>query len=160
MNTFTVALFGHREMGDPFRTEANLEAAVQQLLETKEYVEFLVGREGDFDLLAASVIRRVKRGQPSDNCCLTLVMPYLKADYLDNQDSYDVYYDEIDFSEAAVNAHFKAAIGIRNREMVDRADLVLCSIEREKGGAWTAVQYAKKTEKKVCNVFQGEMPGV
>lgn len=158
MNIYTVALFGHREIGDPFRTERNLIQAVEQLIETKEYVEFLVGREGDFDLLAASVVRRVKERLDFGHTCLTLVMPYIRADYLDNKSSYDVYYDEIDFSAEAADAHFKAAIGIRNREMVDRADLVLCSIEREKGGAWTAVHYAQKQGRKVCNVFKGEMP--
>lgn len=153
MNIFTVALFGHREMGDPFRTEENLTEAVEQLLETKEYVEFLVGREGDFDILAAAVIRRVKDKQICGNCCLTLVMPYLRADYLNNKDDYERYYDEIDFSEAAADAHFKAAIGIRNREMADRADLILCSIERKNGGAWTAVRYAQQKGKKVHNVL-------
>lgn len=31
---------------------------------------------------------------------------------------------------------------IRNREMVDRADLVICYIEHKEGGAYKTVQYA------------------
>ena len=54
---------------------------------------------------------------------------------------------------AASKAPPKAAIQIRNREMVDRADLVLCAIERQSGGAWQTVQYAMKQEKPVINLF-------
>ena len=58
----------------------------------------------------------------------------------------------MEISYAASKAHPKAAIQIRNREMVDRADLVLCCIEREKGGAWQTVQYAIKQDKTVINL--------
>ena len=40
--------------------------------------------------------------------------------------------------------------------MVDRADLILCCIEREKGGAWQTVQYAIKQEKTVINLADNE----
>ena len=46
---------------------------------------------------------------------------------------------------------FKSAIQIRNREMVDRADLIICYIEHEKGGAWQTVDYAIKQGKAVIN---------
>ena len=36
--------------------------------------------------------------------------------------------------------------------MVEQADLVLCYIERESGGAYKAVQYAKKLGKKIVNL--------
>ncbi|MBQ8909989.1 MAG: hypothetical protein IJY91_02990 [Oscillospiraceae bacterium] len=38
-----------------------MEKVVRNLLREKQYVEFLVGRDGDFDLLVASVIRQCKR---------------------------------------------------------------------------------------------------
>ena len=45
-----------------------------------------------------------------------------------------------------------AVVQIRNREMVERADLILCCIEREKGGAWQTVRYAMKQGKDVINL--------
>ena len=60
---------------------------------------------------------------------------------------------DVEISYAASVAHPKAAIQIRNREMVDRADLVLCAIERQSGGAWQTIQYAMKQEKPVINLF-------
>ena len=61
MEVYTVSFFGHRRIDDPIRIEQQVEEIVRELLLTKQYVEFLVGKDGDFDILAASVIRRCKR---------------------------------------------------------------------------------------------------
>ena len=60
MNVFTVTFFGHRELSDPFAIETRLEETIRGLILKKEYIEFLVGRDGEFDQLASSVIRRCK----------------------------------------------------------------------------------------------------
>ena len=36
--------------------------------------------------------------------------------------------------------------------MVERADLIICYIEHEKGGAWQTVDYAMKQGKAVINL--------
>ena len=59
--TFTVSFFGHRVIEDPLRIEQNLESLIGRLITEHEYVEFLVGRDGEFDQLVSSVIRRCKR---------------------------------------------------------------------------------------------------
>ena len=61
MITFTVSFFGHRVIEDPLRIEQNLESLIGRLITEHEYVEFLVGRDGEFDQLVSSVIRRCKR---------------------------------------------------------------------------------------------------
>ena len=38
--------------------------------------------------------------------------------------------------------------------MVDRADLVICYIEHEKGGAWQTVEYATEQGKTVINLAE------
>lgn len=58
METYTVSVFGHRKIENSISVEAEMEKLVIALLQSKPYVEFLVGRNGDFDILAASVIRR------------------------------------------------------------------------------------------------------
>ena len=73
MNLFAVSFFGHREVHDPFVIEQQLEAIVRELLHSKEYVEFLVGRDGEFDQLVSSTIRRCKRTIRDDNSSLVLV---------------------------------------------------------------------------------------
>ncbi|MBQ2780993.1 MAG: hypothetical protein IJO75_06060 [Clostridia bacterium] len=74
------------------------------------------------------------------------------AKYLNNEKYYHDYYTDVEISYAASKAHPKAAIQLRNREMVDRADLVICYIERKEGGAWQTVKYAMEQNKKVINL--------
>ena len=124
-----------------------MEEVIYRLLGEKEYVDFLVGHDGEFDQFASSAVLRVRKRYRDDNSSLILVLPYPKADYLNNVEYYEEYYSEIEISHAASVVHPKAAIQIRNREMVDRADLMICYIEHEKGGAWQSVQYALKQNK-------------
>ena len=88
-----------------------------------------------------------------DNSALVLVLPYPTAEYLKNENYFHDYYTDVEIFYAASIAHPKSAIQIRNREMVDRADLIICYIEHEKGGAWQTVDYAMKQGKVVINLY-------
>ena len=88
MDTYTVCFFGHREIDNPLEVEEQLYDIVLHLLESKEYVEFLVGRNGEFDQLVSSTVRRVKRNYRDDNSALMLVLPYLTAEYENNHQSF------------------------------------------------------------------------
>ena len=63
------------------------------------------------------------------------------------------YYDKIEICLEAAKAHFKAAIGIRKRCMIERSDLVICCIQHERGGAYEVVRYANKNNKTVYNLL-------
>ena len=143
MEIFTVSFFGYREIDNVVQIERNLEDKITELIRTKQYVEFLVGREGEFDILAASVVRRVKKQMDYGNCSLIWVLPYMKAEFRDNEKNFLEYYDDVEVCEQSAKAHYKAAMQIRNRAMVDRSDLVICCIQRKGGGAYKTVQYAE-----------------
>ena len=151
MNIYTVSLFGHRRLSDPFKAEQKLHTIVRDLLLQKEYVDFLIGRDGEFDILAASVIRNCIKQFGSGNASLILVLPYERAEYRDNKDSFEAYYDEIEIYPGE-GTYFKAAIEQRNHYMAERADLVICCVEHESGGAYGAVKYAEKIGKKIVNL--------
>lgn len=70
MNLYTVSFFGHRQIDNVFVIEQRLETMIRELLITKEYVEFLIGRDGEFDQLVASTVRRCKRVIRDDNAFL------------------------------------------------------------------------------------------
>lgn len=135
LETYTVCFFGHRQIENEMQVEERLEQAVCSLLDTDLYVEFLVGRNGAFDWLASSVIRRMQTEYQSGNSAHILVLPYLTAEYRDNQETFHAYYDEVEICQAAADALHKAALQIRNRAMADRAHLVLCCIQHARGGA-------------------------
>ena len=144
LEIFTVSLFGHREVPYEPTMEAALEQIVRHLLQTHSYVSFLLGRDGEFDRLAASIIQQVRKEWGDHNSELVWVMPYLKQDYLRNQENYDQYYTYIEVCEESASAHFKAAIGIRNQVMIDRSDLVIAYVRRQTGGVASALRYAQQ----------------
>lgn len=75
MDIYAVAFFGHRQVHEHGRILQQLEAIIMELLQKKEYVEFLVGRNGDFDQLVSSAVRHMKRTYRNDNSSLVLVLP-------------------------------------------------------------------------------------
>ena len=108
--------------------------------------------DGEFDQLVSSTIRRCKREYRSDNSAHIWVLPYLTAEYRDNEESFRDYYDEIEVCEAAAGSHYKNAHQTRNRAMVDRSDLVVFCIQHASGGAWQTMKYAKKQGKPCINL--------
>ena len=113
MDIYTVSFFGHREVERVAVIESKLDQLLHDLITQKQYVEFLVGRDGEFDLLAASAIRRAVKQYGCGNTSIILVLPYMKAEYLDNKQSYLSYYDEVEICSESSNAHYKSAIQLR-----------------------------------------------
>ncbi len=154
METFTVCFFGHRQVENPFEIEARLDYILRRLIVQKEYIEFLVGRDGNFDTVASSAIKRAIRSYGYGNTALTLVLPYDRAEYRKNRNSFLNYYDEVEVCEESAGAYYKSAITIRNRIMAERSDLVICCIQHMSGGAYRAVKYAKSLKKPIINVAE------
>ena len=149
MEIYTVSFFGHREVEGASNIESRLDWLLHDLITQKQYVEFLIGRDGEFDLLVASAIRRAVKQYGCGNTSLILVLPYMKAEYRDNEQNYLSYYDEVEICSESSDAHYKSAIQMRNRSMVDRSDLVVCCIQHKSGGAYKTMKYALKHDKSV-----------
>ena len=154
LDIYSVAFFGHRYIDNPLKVEELLEEQIRKLIDEKEYVDFLVGRNGEFDQCVSSTVLRVRKNVRDDNSALVLVLPYPTAEYLNNEEYFHEYYTDVEISYSASMAHPKSAIQIRNREIVDRADLVICYIENKEGGAWQTVEYAQKQGKTVINLSE------
>ena len=151
LDILTVSFFGHREVDHAKDVEQQVELLVSKLIEQNDYVDFLVGRNGDFDQIAASTVRRIKeydRGKSS----LIWIMPYAMAEYLENKKAYEQYYDEVEICPESCESHPKAAYHIRNRSMVDRSDLVVFYVTHNHGGAYQTMQYAQRKGKRIINL--------
>lgn len=157
MKVFTISFFGHRVIEDSLRIERQLEMLIGKLLTEKEYVEFLVGRNGEFDQLVSSTIRRCKREVRSDNSSHVWVLPYATAEYRNNEEAFLGYYDEIEICTTSSDRHFKDAFQTRNREMVDRSELVVFCAQHKSGGAWQTMKYAAKCEKHYINLGEEQV---
>ena len=154
MEIYTVSFFGHREVEKTTEIEKHLDNLLYDLITQKEYVEFLIGRDGEFDLLASSAIRRAVKNYSSGNTAFILVLPYVKAEYRDNEQNFLDYYDEVEICGESSAVHFKSAIQVRNRSMIDRSDLVVCWIQHKSGGAYKTIQYAEKQNRRIINLAE------
>ena len=149
---YTVCLFGHRQIENVIEVEDALRAVIEKILAEHEYVEFLLGSEGEFDILAASVIKGIARSRDTANCSLTLVMPYMRANFEKNQSEYEVYYDSVELCEESAAAHPKAAIRLRNRAIVDRSDLCIFFVTHPSGGAYQTMKYAESINRNILRI--------
>ncbi len=154
INIYTVSFFGHRYIEQEAEIESRLDRILHELINEKEYVDFLIGRDGEFDMIASAAIRKAVSSYGYGNTHLTLVLPYMKADFRKNEENFLEYYDEVEICEKSADAHPKSAILIRNQSMIDRSDLVICCITHKSGGAYKTVQYAKKQGKKILNIIE------
>lgn len=150
----TVSLFGHRIIEDYNFVESKLYELLRIVMQKENReIEFLVGRNGDFDQMAASVIRKLKKETGNENVFLTLVLPYETAELRNNTESFESYYDSIEICEASAECSFKYAIVARNRDMIDRSDMVVVCVKNESGGAYQSLKYAEKNQKRIINLY-------
>ena len=88
-------------------------------------MSFLVGRNGEFDVYAAALVKHAQREFGKENNDITLVLPY----YVSDLEYYEKYYDDIIIPETVYGSHPKRAITLKNRWMVEKADLIIVYVE-------------------------------
>ena len=150
MEEYTISLFGHRVLGDFRKIEATLYTVLCDLMRQKQYVSIYVGRNGEFDIYASTVVKRIQNLVGKQNNQLICVLPYVQKDIA----YYEEYYDSVIVPECVEKTYPKRAITKRNQWMVDQADLVVCYVEHESGGAYAALKYAKRLDKAVINLAE------
>ena len=145
---YRVSFIGHRRVDDFYFVENQLDNIISDLIRTKEYVEFYVGKNGDFDTMVASAIKRAQKRLGKDNNSLILVLPYTVADmeYLED------FYDEIWIPDELHSVHFKNAITKRNEWFVNNSNLLIAYVLRDKGGAATCLKMAEKQKIPTVNI--------
>ena len=143
--------FGHRVM--LMDVEKLLRETLERLVVERDVRMFYSGGMGEFDELFARTVRSMKREYPSLR--LVLVMPYLTERLNMDKAFYEAQYDEILIPAELDGIHPKAAIGLRNRWMVNRSDIVIAALHRDFGGAAEAVRYAEKRGKEVVRISVG-----
>ena len=147
MQIYRVTFIGHRCIEREYELENKIEEIIKNLIRTKEYVEIYMGRNGDFDISAASAVKRAQKALGKHNSSLILVEPYS----MKNDPFYEKYYDEV-ILPIDNKIHPKAAITKRNQWMLDQADFLICFVTRNAGGAYAALKYAEKQKIGVFNL--------
>jgi uncharacterized phage-like protein YoqJ len=144
----TCCFFGHREVYED--VSATLYNKVCRMIVENGVDTFLVGGHGRFDSIATSVVNKIKKTFP--NVKLILVRPYLTNDLNRNRNYYNSVYDEIIIPSSLAEIHYRAAIPKRNQWMVDESQYVITFLRNNFGGAYEAVQYAKRQYKSIVKI--------
>lgn len=134
-----VTFCGHREVHEPEKVKGWLEEVVDSLIHEGADT-FYLGGYGQFDALAAAVVREKKERYPQIRS--VLVLPYLDREY--DASAYDeTLYPPLE------NVPKRYAISKRNEYMVDHADVVVTYVVFCFGGAYKTTQYAERKLKRM-----------
>lgn len=58
LSIYTISFFGHRNIERASEIENALDKLLYDLIRQKDYIDFLIGRYREFDLLASAAIKR------------------------------------------------------------------------------------------------------
>ena len=143
------AFFGHRNTPMSNSIERHLEEAIRNLI-TQDVNEFWLCEQGSFDYLSRLILKELKKEFDWINLCiLPAYYPNnAKMDWIDGNDYELLYPDEVAKSPPQV------AILRRNEYIVKNADYIICYINRKSGGAYKAVEKARKYGKKIINLAE------
>ena len=135
----TVTFCGHRDVPEPELIKIWLNQTIEELIH-EGADRFLLGGYGQFDRLAASVVRKQKERYPAIRS--VLVLPYL-----DRKHDASLYDESIYPPLETVPRRF--AISRRNKYMIDMADYVIAFVTHDFGGAYTSLCYAQRKHKRI-----------
>lgn len=151
-DVFTVSFFGHRWISDLNFVDAEIRKIVKKIITINDSVEFLVGRNCDFDIVTSKIISRNQHyfnGIVSHRC----VLPFPNGVYNDN--NYEFYYHHYDNTEIAYDSiefYPKSSIKKRNIDMVNRSNLCVFYVNKDEGIAWQTMIYAISQNKDIINI--------
>lgn len=141
----TCCFFGHKDT--PLNICEKLEAAIEELITEDGANRFLLGNQGNFDMITFNILRKMKLKHPDISYCVVLAyMPTGKAAGC----LYD--YSETLLPEGIESVHPRFAISWRNKWMINESDTVVAYVTRAWGGAAKYVEIAAKKRKNIINL--------
>lgn len=141
----TCCFFGHKDT--PLNICEKLEAAIEELITEDGANRFLLGNQGNFDMITFNILRKMKLKHPDISYCVVLAyMPTGKAAGC----LYD--YSETLLPEGIESVHPRFAISWRNKWMINESDTVVAYVTRTWGGAAKYVEIAAKKRKNIINL--------
>ncbi len=144
-----ITFAGHRDANITGEIENKLKAAIINNLGNEKTI-FYCGGYGAFDNAAAKTIKALKEDYP--NIESIFVTPYLEGNRL-QEFKQSFLYDEILYPDLeSVPRRF--AISRRNKFMVESAELIIAYVNVNYGGAYEALQLAKRKGKKIINLCE------
>lgn len=143
------AFFGHRDF--LYGTyEKQVREIVVSLIEKEQVTQFYAGGRGAFDWFCAKIVADIKKEY--SQILLTQVLSYIpqKKDEFGYKPPY--FDDSVYLLEKQVPPKF--AISETNKILVKKSDFIVSGVWHNWGGAYSAVEFAKRQGKTVIDVVE------
>lgn len=108
---------------------------------------FYTGAMGEFDEIFSFAVRFLKKTYPGIK--LVCVKPYLTKEINESGKYLYSLYDDIIIPTELADIHYNTVITKRNQWIIDKCDVVIGYTIRDYGGAYKAIDYAKKKGKEI-----------
>ena len=162
-----VAFTGYRPEKLPFREREDDAAYIRfrkslnriiSRLSELGYCEFISGVAMGFDTWVAEEVLSLKKGKPDVRLECAVPFPE-QADKWRSQDKIrrECILDAADSVVTVCEEYTKSAFFLRNRYMVDIADVIVCCFDGKTGGTAYTVEYARRQGKIIIQINPTDM---
>ncbi len=135
---------GHSDFKETKQSEQKIVSFLEKTIGDNN-ADMYLGGYGNFDEFAYKCCKKYKESH--SNVSLIFVTPYLTFQYQKNHLLHlKCRYDAVIYPEIEEKP-LRFAILYRNKWMVEKADYVVCAIERSFGGAYKIYLYAQRKKK-------------
>lgn len=154
-----VCFIGHRNVFKYNEIRENLYSVVEQEIK-KGCKFFTMGTHGEFDKLALSVCRELRKIYTDIEIEVVItsfktIEPIIDHDPIFGDEKYIPYSDVKTTMYDIEEEHYKRKIVVSNQQMIDNCNTLICYVKSTKtyGGAILAYKYAKKKGLQIVNLF-------
>ena len=146
-----ITFLGHSQISNADRIYQSVIDIITENIKNRDKVTFYCGGYGNFDHLCAKACRSVC--EIRRDCEVVFVTPYMIESHKNKiKKIMDTkIYDSILYPPLE-KVPLKFAISKRNEWMAKQSDLIIAYVEYTYGGAYKALEYAKKKKKHIINL--------
>ena len=147
----TICISGHRYIGKDLKEE-RVEGFLRKLIE-KGFKTFLIGMALGFDTLCFQILERLKE---KNDIKIIACIPCPEQPSKFNKKQKEEYFRLLSIADEKVvlsQEYTPYCMQKRNQFMVDNSFAVLCYLNKNSGGTFNTVNYAKKQNVFVINVI-------
>lgn len=139
-----VTFCGHSQLEEPEKIKVWLKEIIEDLIKQGAKT-FYIGGYGQFDVMAASVLYKMKKQHCNIEIILVLAYPDKK---------YDASIYDSSIYPPLENIPRRYAILKRNEYMIDISDIVISYVKYNYGGAYTTLKYARRKNKQIILYYE------
>ena len=152
-----IAFIGHRNIAKQIKLRTLLLQTIKSEIDNGCNF-FTMGTHGDFDDLALSACKELRRNFPNIEIEVVITSIHTIQPRINERFETKItpYYDVKTVLYEIEEVHYKRQITESNKIMIDSCDTLICYVDENKkqSGALTALKYAKTKGLRIINLFQ------